>query len=101
MRGDRVEVIIEVGNETRTFDIEATKNGRRIVITSTRGGFVEVTEETHTGRPVRTAKFMSSKIVAMVEHPAADALTDDEKTARAAAVAAGVAAAADQLVLAE
>jgi hypothetical protein len=31
---------------------------------------VEVSEVTRTGSPVRTARFMASRVVAMVEHPA-------------------------------
>jgi hypothetical protein len=32
---------------------------------------VEVTEVTRGGTPVRTARFMSSRVLALVEHPAA------------------------------
>jgi hypothetical protein len=31
---------------------------------------VEVAEVTRTGQPVRTARFLSSRVVAIVEHPA-------------------------------
>ena len=31
---------------------------------------VEVTEVTRSGTPVRTARFMSSRVIALVEHPA-------------------------------
>jgi hypothetical protein len=37
---------------------------------ATRRGIVEVSEVTRTGTPVRTARFMSSRILALVEHPA-------------------------------
>jgi hypothetical protein len=30
---------------------------------------VEVTEVTRTGTPVRTARFMASRVLALVEHP--------------------------------
>jgi hypothetical protein len=30
---------------------------------------VEVVEVTRTGNPVRTARFMSSRVLALVEHP--------------------------------
>jgi hypothetical protein len=33
---------------------------------------VEVSEVTRTGQPVRTGRFMASRVVALVEHPAAE-----------------------------
>ncbi|MBV8690422.1 MAG: hypothetical protein JOY57_02090, partial [Actinobacteria bacterium] len=58
MKGDRVEVLVDVGGgSTQTFDIEATKAGRRVEVTSGRG-MVEVTEVTRAGTPVRSARFM-------------------------------------------
>ncbi|MBA2891333.1 hypothetical protein HNR30_002674 [Nonomuraea soli] len=42
---------------------------------ATRRGLIEVSEVTRTGSPVRTARFMSSRILALVEHPA-DGETD-------------------------
>ena len=33
-------------------------------------GVVEVTEVTRTGTAVRTARFMASRVIALVEHPA-------------------------------
>jgi len=71
MRGDRVEILVDVGNATRAFDIVATKAGRRVEITIGRGT-VEVTEVTRTGQPVRSARFMATRVVAVVEHPALD-----------------------------
>jgi hypothetical protein len=35
-----------------------------------RRGIIEVSEVTRTGTAVRTARFMSSRVVALVEHPA-------------------------------
>ncbi len=69
MRGDRVEVVIDSGEGTRTYEITATRAGRRVEITNRRG-VVEVTEVTRTGTPVRTARFMATRVVAMVEYPA-------------------------------
>ena len=69
MKGDRVEVVIDSGEGTRTYEIAATKAGRRVEIANRRG-VVEVSEVTRTGSPVRTARFMASRVVAMVEHPA-------------------------------
>ena len=79
MKGDRVEIVIDAGGSTRTYEIEATRAGRRVEITHGRG-LVEVTESTRGGTPVRTARFMASRVLALVEHPAArPALPDDEQ----------------------
>jgi hypothetical protein len=69
VRGDRVEVTVDVGGGVQTFEVEATRAGRRIEVTSGRA-VVEVTEVTRGGTPVRTARFMASRVVALVEHPA-------------------------------
>jgi hypothetical protein len=69
MKGDRVEVVVDTGHGTQTFDITASRAGRRIEVTTARG-VVEVTEVTRGGTPVRTGRFMSSRVVALVEHPA-------------------------------
>lgn len=69
MKGDKVEIMIDAGGETRSYEMTATRAGRRIEITNRRG-VVEVSEVTRTGTPVRTARFMASRILAMVEHPA-------------------------------
>jgi hypothetical protein len=44
-------------------------------------GLVEVTEVTRGGTPVRTARFMASRVLALVEHPANETLPldDDER----------------------
>lgn len=69
MKGDRVEVVIDAGDGTRTYQIFATRAGRRLEVTQARG-IVEVTELARTGTPVRTARFMASRVVALIEHPA-------------------------------
>lgn len=69
MRGDKVEVVIDAGGTSRTYEIVATKAGRRIEITTGRG-IVQVIEVTRNGTPVRTARFMASRVLAVVEHPA-------------------------------
>src|SRR3954451_20755731 len=69
MRGDRVEVVVDTGQGTQTFDIVASKNGRRLEVTTARG-VVEVSEVTRGGTPVRTGRFMASRLIALVEHPA-------------------------------
>lgn len=71
MKGDRVEIVVDVGDGTKTYDIGATRAGRRVEV-ETRRGMVEVSEVTRTGTPVRTARFMASRIVSLVEFPAND-----------------------------
>jgi hypothetical protein len=71
MKGDRVEIVVDIGDGTRSYEVSATRAGRRVEI-ATRRGQVEVTEVTRTGTPVRTARFMASRIVSMVEYPAGD-----------------------------
>ena len=71
VKGDRVEVLIDVGAGVERFEIEATRAGRRVEVSNVRGT-VEVTEVTRSGTPVRTARFMAAKVVAVVEHPARD-----------------------------
>jgi hypothetical protein len=70
MRGDRVEVVVDSGDGgVLTYEIEATKAGRRVEVTTSRGT-IEVTEVTRSGTPVRSGRFMASRVVAIVEHPA-------------------------------
>ena len=69
MKGDRVEIVIDSGDGTQTYEVAATRAGRRVDITNRRG-IIEVSEVTRTGTPVRTARFMASRVVALVESPA-------------------------------
>jgi hypothetical protein len=69
MKGDRVEAVVDTGQGVQTFEIVATRAGRRIEVTTSRG-VVEVTEVTRGGTPVRTGRFMTSRVIALVEHPA-------------------------------
>ena len=69
MKGDRVEILVDSGEGVRTYQVEATRAGRRVEIANRRG-IIEVSEVTRTGSPVRTARFMASRVVALVEHPA-------------------------------
>jgi len=71
MRGDRVEIVIDTGGAAQTYEIEATRAGRRVEITTARG-VVEVSEVTRSGQPVRTGRFMAARVIALVEHPAGD-----------------------------
>src|SRR3954464_13243245 len=77
MRGDRVEIVIDAGREPRTYEIVATRNGRRVEISTSRG-VVDVTEVTRGGTPVRTARFMANRVLALVEHPADGSATDKD-----------------------
>jgi hypothetical protein len=69
MKGDRVEIVIDSGDGTRAYEVTATRAGRRVEIVNRRG-VVEVSEVTRTGTPVRTARFMATRVVALVEYPA-------------------------------
>jgi hypothetical protein len=71
MKGDRVEIVVDVGDGTKTYEIWATKAGRRVEVVSARG-MVEVSEVTRTGAAVRSGRFMASRLVAVIEHPAED-----------------------------
>ena len=71
MKGDRVEAVVDTGQGVQTFEITATRAGRRIEVVTTRG-VVEVREVTRSGTPVRTGRFMANRLIALVEHPAAD-----------------------------
>jgi len=82
MKGDRVEVVVDTGGAVQTFDIVASRAGRRIEVTTARG-VVEVTEVTRGGTPVRTGRFMASRLIALVEHPAREGdTTVDVETRR-------------------
>ncbi len=72
MKGDRVEILIDAGGSTKTYEISATRAGRRVDIRHGRG-VVEVMEVTRGGTVVRTGRFMASRVLALVEHPAAEA----------------------------
>jgi hypothetical protein len=69
MKGDRVEIVIDAGGTAKTYEVAATRAGRRVEVVNRRG-LVEVSEVTRGGAPVRTARFMSSRVIALVEHPA-------------------------------
>ncbi len=77
MKGDRVEIVIDAGGSTRSYDIAATRAGRRVETAHGRG-VVEVTEVTRGGTPVRTARFMAGRVLALVEHPAPRPAEDDD-----------------------
>jgi hypothetical protein len=69
VKGDRVEIVIDSGEGgTMTYEVMATRAGRRVDIANRRG-IIEVSEVTRSGTAVRTARFMASRVVALVEHP--------------------------------
>lgn len=72
MKGDRVEIVVDAGDVTKTYDVVATRAGRRVEVVNRRG-LVEVSELTRGGTTVRTARFMASRVIALVEHPASAA----------------------------
>src|SRR4030095_893911 len=73
MRGDMVEVLVDTGEgSVRGCEIVATRSGRRVEVTTSRT-MVEVAEVTRTGQPVRTARFLSARVVAIVAQPPAAA----------------------------
>jgi hypothetical protein len=72
MKGDRVEIVVAADDGSRTYEIAATRAGRRVEVTTGRG-IVEVAEVTRTGEPVRKARFMATRVLALVEHPASEA----------------------------
>lgn len=69
MKGDRVEIVVDAGEVTKTYDVAATRAGRRVEVVNRRG-IIEVSEVTRGGTAVRTARFMASRVIALVEHPA-------------------------------
>lgn len=69
MRGDSVEIVVDAGGVTKTYEVAATRAGRRVEVVNRRG-MIEVSELTRGGTAVRTARFMASRVIALVEHPA-------------------------------
>jgi hypothetical protein len=74
VKGDRVEIAVDIGNGVQIYEIEASKAGRRVEVSTSRG-VVEVSEVTRTGQTVRTGRFMSARVIALVEYPAEDQRT--------------------------
>ena len=66
-----MEIVVAADDGTKTYDVIATRAGRRVETTWGRG-IVEVVEVTRSGEPVRTARFMASRVIALVEHPAGE-----------------------------
>jgi hypothetical protein len=69
MKGDRVEIVVDAGGDSRTYEVSATRAGRRVEVSVVRN-VVTVSEVTRGGSVVRTARFMANRVLALVEHPA-------------------------------
>jgi hypothetical protein len=78
MKGDRVEIVVEAGGEVRTYEVRATRAGRRVEVSISRG-VVTVSEVTRGGSVARTARFLANRVLALVEHPAANGALPDER----------------------
>jgi hypothetical protein len=77
VKGDRVEIVVDAGGESRTYEVSATRAGRRVEVSIVRN-VVTVAEVTRGGSVVRSARFMANRVLALVEHPAPrPALPDD------------------------
>jgi hypothetical protein len=76
VKGDRVEIVVDAGGTPLTYEVTATRAGR--LETSIGRGVVEVAEVTRGGTTVRTARFMASRVLALVEHPVPARETDDD-----------------------
>ncbi|HET9051581.1 MAG TPA: hypothetical protein VFO60_07740 [Candidatus Dormibacteraeota bacterium] len=81
MRGDRVEIVVDTGAASQTFEITASRAGRRVEVSTSRA-MVEVVEVTRSGTPVRTGRFMAARVIALVEHPASAAAAPTEERPR-------------------
>lgn len=68
--GDRVEIVVDMGDGSRSYEIVATRRGRRVEISNARG-VIEVSELTRTGVHIRGARFMATRVLAIIEHPVA------------------------------
>ncbi|MFJ8586985.1 hypothetical protein ACIRD2_20390 [Streptomyces sp. NPDC093595] len=80
MKDDRVEIVVDAGDTTRTYEVVASRAGRRVE-TAVRRGVVEVSEVTRTGAVVRTARFMANRVLGRVRK-VPSALRADDATVR-------------------
>jgi hypothetical protein len=72
-----VEIVVDAGGDSRTYQVSATRAGRRVEVAIVRN-IVTVSEVTRGGSVVRTARFLANRVLALVEHPApAPAKPDD------------------------
>jgi hypothetical protein len=80
MKGDRVEIVVDAGGGVRTYEVVATRAGRRVEVSIARN-VVTVAEVTRGGSVARTARFMANRVLALVEYPATRAALPDDETA--------------------
>jgi hypothetical protein len=69
MKGDWVEIVVDAGDGARTYEVHATRAGRRVDVSIVRN-VVTVSEVTRGGTVARSARFMANRVLALVEHPA-------------------------------
>jgi hypothetical protein len=77
MKGDRVEIVVDAGGDSRSYEVTATRAGRRVEVSIVRN-VVTVSEVTRAGTVVRTARFMANRVLALVEYPASRGPLPDE-----------------------
>ena len=71
-KGDFVEILVDSGSGgAREYLVRASRAGRRVEVKTSRST-VEVNELTRNGGVVRSARFMAPRVLAVVEHPAAE-----------------------------
>ncbi|POM27341.1 hypothetical protein BTM25_17540 [Actinomadura rubteroloni] len=69
MKGDMIQVLVDTGEGTpRVFEMTATQGGRRVEV-AVDGPLVTVREVKRTGKPVRSMRFPTERIVALIEQP--------------------------------
>ena len=73
--------MVDTRHGVQNFVRVGTRAGRLMEVVTSRG-VVEVREVTRTGVPVSTGRFMTSRLIALVEHPAADDRARVEVTTR-------------------
>jgi hypothetical protein len=71
-RGDRVVIVVDTGGGSKTVEIGATKAGRKVEVVGPGRGVLEVNEVTRNGEVVRSAKFMATRVISVVEYPVGD-----------------------------
>jgi hypothetical protein len=77
LKGDWVEIVVDTGGEPKTYEVSATRAGRRVEVSIVRN-VVTVAEVTRGGSVVRNARFMANRVLALVEHPAQRTVMPDD-----------------------
>ena len=65
-RGDRVEVVVDTGGDSRSFTFEADANGRRLEVRTERS-ILLVELVARTGKVIATNRFMPGRVIALIE----------------------------------